>query len=106
MTLAVTTTDSFATGVIANTGLGSRTNKSFSTGFQGQLIQISQKERLGIDKREEEGRLLTCSFQLCFKRIFRIFDSSPEFDDACTPLFCLPVKEKQRNERGLVWNVQ
>ncbi len=56
MTLAVTTTDSFATGVIANTGLGSRTNKSFSTGFQGQLIQISQKERLGIDKREEEAK--------------------------------------------------
>ena len=56
MTLAVTTTDSFATGVIANTGLGSRTNKSFSTGFQGQLIQITQLERLGIEKREQEAK--------------------------------------------------
>ena len=56
MTLAVSTADSFATGVIANTGLGSRINKSFSTGFQGQLIQISQTERLGIEKREAEAK--------------------------------------------------
>jgi hypothetical protein len=56
MILAVSNTDSFATGVIANTGLGSRTNKSFATGFQGQLIQISQTEKLGIEKREAEAK--------------------------------------------------
>jgi hypothetical protein len=56
MIFAVSTTDSFATGVIANSGLGSKTNKSFSTGFQGQLIQISQIERLGIEKRESEAK--------------------------------------------------
>ena len=53
MNLAVTTTDAFATGKIENTGLGSRLNKSFATGFQGQLIQITQKERVEINEREE-----------------------------------------------------
>ena len=52
MTLAINTTDAFATGTIANTGLGNRGDKSFSTGFQGQLIQISSKERQEIDFRE------------------------------------------------------
>ena len=56
MSLAVTTTDAFATGKIENTGLGSRLNKSFATGFQGQLIQISQKERIEIDDREKEAK--------------------------------------------------
>ncbi len=56
MNLAVTTTDAFATGKIENTGLGSRLNKSFATGFQGQLIQISQKERVEIDDREEKAK--------------------------------------------------
>ena len=32
MTLAINTTDAFATGTIANTGLGNRGDKSFSTG--------------------------------------------------------------------------
>ena len=56
MSLAVTTTDAFATGKIENSGLGSRLNKSFATGFQGQLIQISQKERIEIDDREKEAK--------------------------------------------------
>ena len=56
MTLAVLNTDSFSTGVIANAGLGSRSNKSFATGFQGELIQITQSERLGIEQREAEAK--------------------------------------------------
>ena len=56
MTLAVTTADSFATGLISNINLGSRMNKSFATGFKGQLIQISEKERIGIDRRENEAK--------------------------------------------------
>ena len=42
----------FATGLISNINLGSRMNKSFATGFKGQLIQISEKERIGIDKEK------------------------------------------------------
>jgi hypothetical protein len=61
MNLAVTSTDAFATGTIANTGLGSRLNKSFATGFQGQLIQISQSERIEIDEREKEARNILLS---------------------------------------------
>jgi len=61
MTLAINTTDAFATGTIANTGLGDRGNKSFSTGFQGQLIQISSKERQEIDFREAEAKRILLS---------------------------------------------
>ena len=61
MTLAINTTDAFATGTIANTGLGNRGNKSFSTGFQGQLIQISSKERQEIDFREAEAKRILLS---------------------------------------------
>ena len=61
MTLAINTTDAFATGTIANTALGNRGNKSFSTGFQGQLIQISSKERQEIDFREAEAKRILLS---------------------------------------------
>ncbi len=61
MTLAINTTDAFATGTIENTGLGNRGNKSFSTGFQGQLIQISSKERQEIDFREAEAKRILLS---------------------------------------------
>ena len=61
MTLAINTTDAFATGTIANTGLGNRGDKSFSTGFQGQLIQISSKERQEIDFREAEAKRILLS---------------------------------------------
>ena len=60
MTLAINTTDAFATGTIANTGLKPG-NKSFSTGFQGQLIQISSKERQEIDFREAEAKRILLS---------------------------------------------
>ena len=73
MTLAINTTDAFATGTISNTGLGSRGNKSFATGFQGELIQISIKERLEIDARESEAKKT-----LLAQGIEEDFDGSPK----------------------------
>ena len=61
MTLAINTTDAFATGTVANTGLGKRGDKSFSTGFQGQLIQISSRERQEIEVRESEAKRILLS---------------------------------------------
>ena len=72
MTLAINTTDAFATGTITNTGLGNRGDKSFSTGFQGQLIQISSKERQEIDFREAEAKRI-----LLLQGIKEDFDGGP-----------------------------
>ncbi len=61
MIFNIQSTDAFATGTIANTNLGSRMDKSFATGFQGQLIQISQKDRIEIDERELEAKTILLS---------------------------------------------
>ena len=56
MTFAVSNAGSFADGVIANSGLGPRNDKSFATGFKGQLIQITEREKIGIEFREIEAK--------------------------------------------------
>ena len=55
MTLAINTTDAFATGKISNTAIGGTSDKSFATDFKRELILISSKDRIEIDAREAQA---------------------------------------------------